>query len=158
MAQAGGLDLDQHLAGAGRVELDLLDRERAAFGIGLGGPICRRTAALIFMMVRFLPVRRILDAAAAVDFHGDAGDEFRLVGGKPQRGAGDVGGVLNRPSGMEARNRARVSGSSRPMKAGRSGVSPATGHRQLTRIWPAASSTAIDLVMVMTAPLVELYR
>ena len=37
-------------------------------------------------------------------------------------------------------------------------VSPATGQRQLTRIFFGASSTAIDLVAVITQPLEALYQ
>ena len=39
-----------------------------------------------------------------------------------------------------------------------SGVSPATGQSALTRIFMGASSTAIDLVIRMHAPLLPLYQ
>src|SRR5690606_32751422 len=38
VTEAGGGDLHQYFAGAGRVELDLLDPQRPALGIGPGQP------------------------------------------------------------------------------------------------------------------------
>ncbi len=67
-------------------------------------------------------------------------------------------GVDSRPSGMLARKAARFSGVSSPMKVASSGVSPATGAMQQTRIRSGASSTAIDLDRRFTAPLVPLYQ
>ncbi|MNI65813.1 hypothetical protein D3C73_1213360 [compost metagenome] len=67
-------------------------------------------------------------------------------------------GVEKRPMGMEARNLARTSGVSSPMKVLSRGVSPATGFRALTRIWKGASSTAMARVAVMTQPLEALYQ
>src|SRR6218665_1223010 len=67
-------------------------------------------------------------------------------------------GVEKRPSGMVARNLARISGVSSPMKVLSNGVSPATGLIALTRIPSGASSTAIDLVAVTMKPLLALYH
>src|SRR5262245_11441651 len=67
-------------------------------------------------------------------------------------------GSDRRPSGIEAMNLARFSGVSAPMNSASSGVSPATGLMAHTRICLGASSAAIDLVMVMTAPFDELYQ
>ena len=59
---------------------------------------------------------------------------------------------------MVATNLARFSGVSAPMNSASRGVSPATGLMAHTRIFLGASSAAIDLVMVMTAPLDALYQ
>ena len=67
-------------------------------------------------------------------------------------------GVEKRPSGIVARNLARTSGVSSPMKVFSSGVSPATGLMALTRMPNGASSTAIDLVAVTIQPLDALYQ
>src|SRR6202042_84941 len=67
-------------------------------------------------------------------------------------------GFANRPSGIVARNFARISGESVPRKLGKSGVSPATGARPFTRMWSGASSTAMDLVSKFTAPFDPLYQ
>src|SRR5262245_4994399 len=67
-------------------------------------------------------------------------------------------GSDSRPRGMVAMNLARFSGVSAPMKSASSGVSPATGLMAHTRIFLGASSAAIDLVIVITAPLEELYQ
>ena len=67
-------------------------------------------------------------------------------------------GVEKRPSGMVARNLARISGVSSPMKDFRSGVSPATGQSAFTRTPKGASSTAIALVAVIIQPLEALYQ
>ena len=67
-------------------------------------------------------------------------------------------GRLMRPSGMVAENFARSSGESPPMNSAVRPVSPITGQIALTRILSGASSTAIDLLMVITAPLEALYQ
>ncbi|MNY24870.1 hypothetical protein D3C86_1586100 [compost metagenome] len=67
-------------------------------------------------------------------------------------------GVEKRPMGMEARNLARTSGVSAPMKVFSRGVSPATGLRAFTRTWKGASSTAMARVAVMTQPFEALYQ
>jgi hypothetical protein len=68
-------------------------------------------------------------------------------------------GVENRPSGMLARNLARFSGvSGMPMKVSKRPVSPITGLMAQTRIRSGASSTAIDRVSAMAAPLEPLYQ
>ena len=67
-------------------------------------------------------------------------------------------GVEKRPIGMVARNLARISGVSSPMKVLSSGVSPATGLSATTRMPKGASSTAIERVAVMTQPLLALYQ
>src|SRR5688572_16859755 len=67
-------------------------------------------------------------------------------------------GCEKRPRGMVARNLARISGVSSPMKVLSSGVSPATGLIALTRMPSGASSTAIDLVAVTSQPLDALYQ
>ena len=59
---------------------------------------------------------------------------------------------------MVARNLARISGVSSPMKVFSSGVSPATGLRALTRMPWGASSTAMERVAVMTQPFDALYQ
>ena len=45
-----------------------------------------------------------------------------------------------------------------PRNDGNSGVSPATGQSALTRMLSGPSSAAIDLVIVITAPLDALYQ
>ncbi len=67
-------------------------------------------------------------------------------------------GVERRPSGIEDLNRARFSGVSSPMNWASIPVSPATGQRQLTRMFFGASSTAIDLVAVIAQPFEALYQ
>ena len=67
-------------------------------------------------------------------------------------------GVEKRPMGMVARNFARISGVSSPMKDARSGVSPATGASAFTRMPEGASSTAIASVAVIIQPLEALYQ
>src|SRR5204862_8074408 len=67
-------------------------------------------------------------------------------------------GVEKRPSGIVARNLARISGVSSPRKVLSSGVSPATGFSALTRMPKGASSTAIARVAVITQPLLALYQ
>src|ERR1700727_1290190 len=67
-------------------------------------------------------------------------------------------GVEKRPIGMEARNLARISGVSSPMKVASSGVSPATGLIALTRMPKGASSTAMARVAVIIQPLEALYQ
>src|ERR1019366_1430321 len=67
-------------------------------------------------------------------------------------------GVEKRPIGIVARNFARISGVSSPMKVLSIGVSPATGLRATTRMPKGASSTAIERVAVMTQPLLALYQ
>ncbi len=68
-------------------------------------------------------------------------------------------GVLMRPSGMVARNLARLSGvSGSPMNCSSSAVAPITGQTALTRMSSAASSVAMHWVMMFTAPLVPLYQ
>src|SRR3569833_1858631 len=67
-------------------------------------------------------------------------------------------GVEKRPIGIVARNFARISGVSSPMKVFSRGVSPATGLMALTRMPSGASSTAIDLVAVTIQPLLALYQ
>src|SRR5262245_232531 len=67
-------------------------------------------------------------------------------------------GSDRRPRGMVAMNLARFSGVSLPMNSPSSGVSPATGLMAHTRIFLGANSAAIDLVMVITAPLEALYH
>src|SRR5438034_607611 len=67
-------------------------------------------------------------------------------------------GVEKRPSGIVARNFARISGVSSPMKVLSIGVSPATGLSAMTRMPNGASSTAIARVAVMTKPLLALYQ
>ena len=59
---------------------------------------------------------------------------------------------------MVARNLARISGVSSPMKVLSSGVSPATGLSATTRMPKGASSTAIARVAVITQPLLALYQ
>ena len=93
-----------------------------------------------------------LDAAPAIHLRQGTRDEFRLVAGENSAALAMSFGVERRPSGMEARNRARFSGVSSPMKVASSGVSPATGLMQLTRMLSFASSTAIDLLVRITAP------
>src|SRR6202034_2231830 len=61
-------------------------------------------------------------------------------------------GLEKRPSGIVARNLARISGESVPRKVGSKGVSPATGASPFTLMRSGASSTAIDLVSRFTAP------
>jgi hypothetical protein len=103
--------------------------------------------------------RNILsDAAAAVDLQRHAGDEFGLVGGEPQRGIGDVERCRQPPERDRGAEQARFSGVSSPMKEASMPVSPATGHRQLTRMFFGASSTAIDFVAVIVQPLEALYQ
>src|SRR5690606_19114390 len=67
-------------------------------------------------------------------------------------------GVEKRPMGMEARNLARISGVSAPMKVFSRGVSPAPGFRAFARIGKGASPTAMERVAVMTQPLEALYQ
>ena len=49
MTQAGGVDADEQLAGAGRGEVELGQRQRAAVANGPAAPVAARTAAVIFM-------------------------------------------------------------------------------------------------------------
>src|SRR4051794_18843068 len=49
MAQARGLDPDQHLAGARRVEHQFLDHQGFEVSYGAGAPMAPSTAALVFM-------------------------------------------------------------------------------------------------------------
>src|SRR5678816_1703712 len=67
-------------------------------------------------------------------------------------------GVEKRPIGIVARNLARTSGVSSPMKVFSIGVSPATGLSAQARIPNGASSTAIERVAVITQPLLALYQ
>ena len=67
-------------------------------------------------------------------------------------------GVENRPKGMVARNLSRISGVSSPINVASNGVSPATGARAFTRMFDWASSAAMDLVAVMSQPLLALYQ
>src|SRR5688500_1522359 len=67
-------------------------------------------------------------------------------------------GVEKRPNGIVARNLARISGVSSPMKVFSNGVSPATGLIAFTRTPNGASSTAIDLVAVTLQPFDALYQ
>ena len=59
---------------------------------------------------------------------------------------------------MVARNLARISGVSSPMKVFSIGVSPATGLSATTRMPNGASSTAIARVAVIAQPLLALYQ
>src|SRR5918992_38972 len=64
-----------------------------------------------------------------------------------------------RPHGIVARNLARFSGvSGAPMNNSSMAVSPITGLIAHTRILLGASSAAIDLVRVITAPFEPLYH
>ncbi len=68
-------------------------------------------------------------------------------------------GVLIRPSGIVARNRARFSGvSGTPMNSSSRFVAPITGQTAFTRILSGASSVAMHCVMMFTAPLLPLYQ
>src|SRR5450830_1956953 len=68
-------------------------------------------------------------------------------------------GVEKRPSGMVAVNLLRFSGvSGTPMNSVSKPVAEITGLTQLTRMLSGPSSAAIDLLVVMTAPLLPLYR
>src|SRR4051794_15215198 len=67
-------------------------------------------------------------------------------------------GVDSRPKGIDARNFSRISGVSAPMNFSSIPVSPATGQRQLTRMFRGANSTAIDFVAVIDQPFDALYQ
>ena len=64
----------------------------------------------------------------------------------------------SRPSGIVATNFARSSGVSPPMNSASNPVSPATGLITLTRILSGASSTAIERLVTIAAPLLPLYQ
>ena len=51
-----------------------------------------------------------------------------------------------------------ITGVSSPMNCASMPVSPATGHRQFTRMFFGASSTAIDFVAVIAQPFEALYQ
>src|SRR2546428_12638176 len=63
-----------------------------------------------------------------------------------------------RPNGIVAMNFARISGVSSPMKSASNPVSPATGLMTLTRILSGASSTAMERLVTIAAPLLPLYQ
>src|SRR5450830_269293 len=68
-------------------------------------------------------------------------------------------GVEKRPSGIVAVNFLRFSGvSGTPMNSVSRPVAEITGLTQLTRILSGPSSAAIDLLVVITAPLLPLYQ
>jgi hypothetical protein len=77
------------------------------------------------------------DTAAAVDFHGHAGDHRRFIGTEEAGGVAHILGRRKPADGIVERNLARISGVSSPMKDLSSGVSPATGLMALT-LTPAA--------------------
>ena len=98
------------------------------------------------------------DAAAAVDLEATPVRNSASSEARNSDAAAMSLGRLIRPRGMVAVNFARSSGESPPMNSAVRPVSPITGQIALTRILSGASSTAIDLLIVITAPLEALYQ
>ena len=114
----------------------------------------RHCSALPAEARRIWRIRRRSNAAAAVDFEDDAGDEARFVGCEEHHGVGDVArGEQSRPSGIDDRNAARCASGRRRQTSPASALSAGPGQMALTRIRSGASSIASDLLSTSAAPL-----
>src|SRR5690606_41194703 len=114
---------------------------------------CGNTSGVGGLAPARLHMQRPPSTSSATPVIIDASSEQRKQAALPMSS-----GVEKRPMGIVARNFARISGVSSPMKLFKSGVSPATGQIAFTRMPAGASSTAIAFVAVIIQPLDALYQ